>query len=345
MSPRDKKLKEYLEKAREILPGIDSYSAAFSLFSGDEPTSGKITLSNQSNAIKANFNYSENKCLIHYTSMDSMFSILNSQALRMYNCLNLNDAKEIEYANSQFNIELSPEETKNFKQNNFVTSFCEYDMILQNDDFNLWRLYGNQGHGVGLVFEVENMNDSWDEVFIGKVFYDMNDSIIRKFSAFVEFHKEFNRVHKLFENTPSILSAIALHLKDDIWKTENEVRLFAHCPFDEYDLQREYFEGQNHYLSGTMEHAINKSGKVVSYVNLPLNQEKVFREFKKHISDELAKDYLSSFPHLKLKRIVLGYNVSSEVGFDIEKILFWLKKNKEFNDVQLEYSLLKKRFE
>lgn len=343
MNTRDEKLKVYLKKVQDIFSQID-VSSAFSIYSGEAPTSGKIIFSNQSDAFKKKFEFSNYKNIIHYTSMDNMISILNSQTFRLYNCLNLNDPKEIEYANTKFNFGLTEHEISTFKQNSFVSSFCEYDMNKQNDDFNLWRLYGNQGLGVGLVFEIENMKDSWEEVYIGKISYNENDAITKQFSGFIRFHNEFNQQYQLFDNTPSFFPAITLHFKDEIWKTENEIRLFAHCPFDKYELEPESFESQNHYLSTTLEHTINKSGRLVSYISLPLNRKRKLLEFKNcGISENEGNVFLSCIPHFKLKRIVLGYNVPSKVRFNIDKILNWLIDKNEMDFVELEYSLLREK--
>ena len=346
MSLRDQKIKTYLKEAQSIFPKID-VSVVFSIYNGEEPTSGNITLSNQSDAFKHKLNFSRHTNIIHYTSLDSLFSILNSQILRLYNCFNLNDPTEIDYANVKYKIALTQDELLMFKRNNFVASFCEYDMTLQNDDFNLWRLYGMEGNGVGLVFEIENMDESWEEFFIGKVSYNQystTNSIVEQFSKFVRFHREFNEQHHLFENTPSILSAIALLFKDEIWKTEKEIRLFAYCPYDEYDLKPLQFESKNNYLSNTMGHAINKNGEMVSFVNLPLNINTQPGVLKTTKLEDLSKDSLSSIPHLKLKRIVLGYNINENMFDKIEKILNWLKDERKMDFVELGYSLLRNKF-
>lgn len=316
MNLRDQRLEEYLKKAHNILPELD-VSAIFSLYTGKEPHSGKISFSNQTDIFKKLSKFKEGTTLIHYTSIDTLFSILNSGILRMYNCINKNDQLEIIHADSKYEIELKEDELLDFKRNNFITSFFEYDMVKENDNKYLWEEYGGKGKGAGLVFEIENMNDSWEECYIGKVCYDdksNSDSIYKRFIKFVEFHKEFNIQYRLFENTSSILSAIALHFKEGKWANENEVRIFAYCPFDEYDLEPLNNESKNNFLSSTMQHCINEKSEIISYVNLPLNIEKELCGPKWKNFEDLRAHFLSSIPHLKLKRIVLGSNIE-----DIEK--------------------------
>jgi hypothetical protein len=346
MNTRDKKAEEYIRKVKEIFPEID-ISSIFSLYNGDNPISGRIILSKQADSFRKLFNFNKPFNIIHYTSIDTLFNILNMQNFRMYNCFNLNDRREIETANLSFNIGMTETEITGFKQNNFVASFCEYDMEKQYDNFLLWNLYGMKGKGAGLVFEIENISDSWEEVYIGKVMYsnNKNDGISQKFIEFLNFHKDFNKEHQLFENTPSIFSAIALHYKYKIWNYEKEVRIFAYCPFDEIDLISKSHEGQNNYLSSKMSHTVNSAGRIVSYLSLPLNKENEIRKLENILHDKSLSEYFySSIPHLKLKRIVLGYDVSDNTFNETDKILNWLTKENKIDFVQLGYTQLKTNF-
>ena len=344
MSSRDEKLKLYLERLEKLIPGID-LSSVSSMYSGEEATSGNIILSKLSNAFKRLLGLKLNTHIIHYTSIETMLGVLNSESFRLYNCLNLNDPREIDFANQKFSIGLTEEEIKNFKQNYFVGSFCEYDLKKKDDDFNLWRLYGNNGNGAALVFEIENLEDDWENFFMGKIFYNENNHIVKTFEEFIRFHKEFNEEHHLFENTPNVLPIMGLHFKDDIWKVENEFRLFTSCPFEYYTFQNEFRGNQNSYLSNTIEHTINRNGDLVSYISLPLNKNKALQDLKSRLLDEqLANDFFSSIPHLKLKKVVLGYNVSSDLFHKICRLFDFYRSKKNLELPILEYSSLKERF-
>lgn len=277
--------------------------------------------------------------------MDFFLNILNSETLRMYNCINKNDPWEINYANSKYNIGLNDDELLAFKQNNFITSFFKYDMALQNDNKYLWEKYGMKGRGAALVFEIENINDSWEECYIGKVCYDeknSQNSVYKRFIEFVKFHKEFNNKHHLFKNTPSILSAIALHFKEVKWANEKEVRIFAYCPFDKYDLKLLVLERKNNYLLSTIEHSVNGHDEISSYVSLPLNRSKVHDKLRINLGSDLSLNYLKSIPHLKLKRVVLGNNLEeadkSKRIESVDKILNWHTKKNKTVEIQLGFS-------
>jgi hypothetical protein len=225
-----------------------------------------------------------------------MLSVLSTESFRLYNCLNLNDPKEIEFANKRSSIGLTEEEINDFKRNYFVSSFCEYDLVKKDDDFNLWRLYGNDGNEAALVFEIENLEDDWENFFIGKIIYNENNHVVKSFEEFIRFHKEFNEEHHLFENTPNILPIIGLHFKDDIWKVEHEFRLFTSCPFEYYTFENKFRGNQNSYLSNTIEHTINRKGDLVSYISLPLNKKKALKDLEfRGLDGKRAFFFYSSF--------------------------------------------------
>jgi len=344
MSIRDTNLDLYLNELQNIFPEINLTSVS-SLYSSAEARSGHIILSNVSEAFKQKLNLKKNTTLIHYTSIAAMLSIIKEEYFRLYNCFNLNDPREVEFANNKYSMGFTEDEIMEIKQNYFVGSFCEYDTKLQNDDFNQWRLYGNNGNGAAMVFEIENIEERWENFFIGKICYDESNEIVDRFKKFIMFHKEFNEKHELFENTPEILSAIALHFKDEIWKVENEFRLFTSCPFDKYTFENKFLGNQNSFLSSKVEHTINRNGDFVSYIPLPLNKEREMKNLQmRGLNEEHAKYFFSSIPHLNLKEIILGYNVSWAIFHNIGRLLDFNIKKERLGRINLKFSSLKKKF-
>jgi hypothetical protein len=317
MTLEDKK-SEYFNSVRQIFPEL-AISSSSSIYSGDAPTSARIELSNQSKAFKNRFSYSGS--LIHYTSLDSLMNILNSQEVRLFNCRNLNDKMELGYAVKELGIEMSKEELELQRQNFFIFSACEYDPKLRNDDFNLWRLYSNSGYGAAIVFEITNLKDEWSNVFYGKVCYGTDSELHQNLINFIEIHQNFNTKYRLFENIPSIIPAIGLHFKNRIWSIENEIRLIAFCPYDKYTLESAFLEGENAYLSQTIKHTINKSGKHAAYVSLPLNIDHLRKQYTERLGEEEVDKYLQTIPHLKIKKVILGHKVPVDTIMAISRIL------------------------
>jgi hypothetical protein len=75
MNARDQKLEQYLTVAHNILHGID-IGAIRSFYTGQEPYSGRITFSNQTDVFKELSKFKERTTLIHYTSIDSLLLIV-----------------------------------------------------------------------------------------------------------------------------------------------------------------------------------------------------------------------------------------------------------------------------
>ncbi len=317
MNIEDKK-REYLKLVNNIFPELDILSS-FSMYSGDYPTSATIELSDQYLAFKNKFAYSGS--FIHYTSLDSLMNIINSQEIRLFNCKNLNDKFELKYAVNELGIRMSEAELEVCRQNFFIFSACQYDLNLCNDDFNLWRLYSNSGLGAAIVFEIENLNDDWHNIFYGKVEYGIDNDRSNDLIKFIGIHQEFNDTYKLFENIPSIIPAISLHFKNKIWSIENEIRLIAYCPFDKYSLEAKSYDAGNPYLSSTLKHTINKSGRQAAYVTLPLNIKKLEKDYSKIIGEADAQNYLKCIPQLRIKKIILGHKIPVETFIFIENIL------------------------
>ena len=101
------------------------------------------------------------------------------------------------------------------------------------DSFPMWRLYGGDGYGAAIVFEVLNAKANWFKYLFAKVQYGQNRSLT-KFRDFLAFHNDFQlRYHNPIQNWPkSLIALMALH-KNQIWSYEKEIRLLTHYPFDE----------------------------------------------------------------------------------------------------------------
>jgi hypothetical protein len=81
-----------------------------------------------------------------------------------------------------------------------------------------------------------------------------------------------------------------------------------------------------------------------AYTSLPLNIEEKRKEIKeklKHIEGG-AESLLSSFPHFKLRRIILGYNLGNELAFDIMDYAAAISKKKLGYTIQIGDSIFKR---
>lgn len=304
MSEIDKVLDDYLNGAKEIFPHL-KISSRFSMFSGELefPTSGKIELNNKIFEI----DISEEKPyeVIHYTSLNAFLEIINSLTIRMYNCYNLNDPKEIEHSFETMNFPYTDESIKNWKRNHFVLSFSKYDRTI-NDDFNMWRLYGQNGMGVGLVFEVPKEINNWRNVTINEIEYTSKNKP-SKIKQYIDYHQNFQEKNPVFENTPSIIPLLATFHKNEIWSGENEIRLVAHCPYDEYTLEAKTFDvSSSDFLNESLNHSINSNGTPVAYIQIPISKKTLEDKIIPEWDEDLKNHLMSNHPFLQLKSVVIG---------------------------------------
>ncbi|MEY3498447.1 MAG: hypothetical protein RL308_116 [Bacteroidota bacterium] len=339
---RDQKIEIYLKGAREFYPDLN-LNSAFSLYSGDlaSPSSGKIQLKH--GLVDPTLINSESIQIVHYTSLNSFFEIINSETIRFYNCFNLNDPKEIEHGLKMLNFPYEKRWIDNLKRNHFILSASKYDAQLK-DNFDLWRLYGQDGMGVGLVFEVPKEINSWAGINLSQIEYssDMLTTSLPK--RFLDYHQEFQSNYKLFENIPTIIPLLASFQKNEIWKIENETRIVAYCPFDKYSLKSKKgsFESDNPFLSKTLSHTINSKGDNVAFINMPISQQSIKKKLNQNTDIELQEAYLRNHPYLSLKKVILGPRLINSKQFQsIVEFIFLIASEKVGENIDIVESKFK----
>jgi hypothetical protein len=98
--------------------------------------------------------------ICRYTSLNTIFDMLNYVSFRMSGLVGMNDKSEINYVDTYLNgIEkpLNKEHYNTIKaiNNRYITSCSQ---ISRKDDLTLWRLYSDDAKGVCLVFQVKRQN-------------------------------------------------------------------------------------------------------------------------------------------------------------------------------------------
>lgn len=300
--------KLYFEGAKGILPFI-KFSSSFSLGSD---SLRNIQLSSRKELFESFIENNIEDNYIHYTSIQSFCEIINSGYIRMYNCDNLNDPKEIEYALDKFGLKTTNYYLDNYKRSHFVFSSCVYDKS-KKDDFNMWRLYGVNGEGIGIVYKIEYGDEDYKNLgfHIGKVNYGEKNQKMNLFKKYMAFHIDFNKKYNLFNNTPSLFPLIATFFKDDIWEIENESRITTSVIIDEFgNIDKNILNGiYNSYLIETVETTINNKAKKVYYVKLPLK-----------IKNNTSK-ILEICPKIKIEKVIFGYNVSEKTRDNLKDFI------------------------
>ncbi|QEK51050.1 DUF2971 domain-containing protein [Pedobacter aquae] len=319
---RNQKIDEYISKAQGFIPGLRA-SSIFSMFGGDEksePTSGKIELSAKFLNEKV---LSEGKIkFTHYTSLRNAINILNSGSIRLYNCFNLNDKNEIKYLLDKSPIDFSEEEIDKYKREHFILS----GSLIQDDneeDYNLWRLYGDNCKGVAIIFEISEKITNWSKVYLQKVAYERDNK--SNIYDYLKFHKEFNDKYLLFENKPELFALLSTGVKNEIWSVENEFRVIVKNPFNEYSLESNDCVDCNTNISKTLKHEYNFNGKLVSYVELPLHINDRKSELINLPLSSKQVDLIDYVPNLEIKKIILGPNSHLEDYSNFIDYITWVQ--------------------
>lgn len=173
---------------------------------------------------RSQYFYRENLPIIHFTKLASLKSILTNKNLRLYNLNKMNDPIEFLFAARKLN--LSEEEVMEAKSKVFCLSTCEETIMNKTNktnQFNLWRLYGDNGFGVAIYLERVNQAIDWDNYHLGKVCYGIAPTDhMKQFRHFMTVLKESNKT--LPEIKFDYGKFLCFH-KSSIYVVEEEVRL------------------------------------------------------------------------------------------------------------------------
>ncbi len=291
--------------------------------------------------IKRLYNSDMPKQFVQYTSCDSLFGILNSCQLRLYNLFNLNDPHELKFALNKFDFSLLDDVYNREKQYMFITSFCGYDVNLQNEDYNMWRLYGKDGFGAALVFEIENYNFEWNHFTFGKVHYGKDNKPFGYLKKISQYY--YNQDNTAGVSLPSFIPIMCMLYKHEVWKIENEFRLFVNLWYND----RTFIENIplcNYFLWTNLNHYVTERGEKGAFTCIPFNLPATGEEMQLRSKGLDIEEYFNQFPHLKLKQVIVGYNVNEIKTKQIIDIGSKLIQAKLGYSVQFLESKFKKEF-
>jgi hypothetical protein len=100
----------------------------------------------------------------------------------------------------------------------------------------------------------------------------------------------------------------------------------------------------NYFLSSTLNHYITESGEKGTYTCLPFNLKDVKIFLNKRLNDTDTERLYSIFPHLSLKRVMIGWNVDEKKANNIKKLVELLVKSKLEYQIDICESIFKKDF-
>jgi hypothetical protein len=302
------KAKEFNERVLDIFPNFEfSNSGCFSV-NGRNATGTYEYRLNQTSLSNTLYSKSLGKNFIHYTSVSNLCNILNEDSIRLYNLNNKNDPREFDYLIKKHGLEISEDEVNLFKRSFHLFSMCKYE-DKEKDCFNMWRNYGKDGKGVGIVFEL--LNENWDYFLFGQTQYEEDELSEEKICQIIRISNEYKEFIN-HNRIPILFGSLALYHKNKIWNDEKEIRIFTFVGYDEHSLtfNCDLNEPHHQYLKFFFE-----DGKIGSYYSLPLeNSIKVMAE-------RAGIENYNFLPRLRIKKIISGYRMSNEDRYELQLLL------------------------
>lgn len=243
----------------------------------------------------------KNNQFVHFTSLRNLHSIINENAVRLYNMENVNDPWEYHYFSGEG---LENDKLSKIKRNTYILSLCDKSVLEGENILNLWRLYGNRGWGVAIEFEIKcHVNSTFpDDYFLGKVLYQK--PTLEEFNIKLT---EFEQRNNVKTDPKELIRIPACFHKNPYYRIEEEVRLMT---FDSKSTRRAtLIPEQKRYKWD-----FNARNELVTYSSLKLGQgpENIW---------------------VTIKKIQLGFQHSEESFMQIEKHLNRLFSALKINSV------------
>ena len=164
--------------------------------------------------IKSIFEFEDfSQTVYRYTSLKTVFEMLNDHKIKMWGIAGMNDITEVNYIER---ILYPPDTPLDTGINKVFIMSCSDN---KEDDLTQWRLYGDDGKGVCLKFEPKGKNDFF--IFRKIEYLNRNSAQIRKLQNFV---------YGAYARTGYIFGFNTLHewchfIKPKNYEVESEVRL------------------------------------------------------------------------------------------------------------------------
>ncbi len=249
--------------------------------------------------------YTKKYSFIHYTSIPILLNIIKERKIRLYNLQGMDDKEEFEVSLNSFSKKISAYQIQEIKKKLFCFSMCEVDLEKKEESLPLWRNYGQDGNGVGIVFSFnKRFAKDWVHFMLSQVYY--NPKYLENFAKIETLYNNFKSKHNLTINNfdEMFYRYFAFH-KSKIYSTEREVRLI-------------YCQGFRSYEEPQVKLDINRRNEKTSYIELDIEWE----------WDKKTKDFIieqgitpkNIRPKITIDEIILGYRLSNKAKYDISEV-------------------------
>lgn len=239
----------------------------------------------------SDYEYLGEERFIHFTSLQSLESILKSGYMRMSSLDSLSDESELNFASSVFenikNIRFNNDLINAEKKQLFCLSVCQ-NKTETITNTSMWNEYANKGSGVIIDLSLSSLKSN--RFSIGHIKYGEKERhrIEELRNRLISFSEEKDFAPNNAVNMISIL--LSFHKKSK-YKSEQELRML----FTDKGLE----------FVKTKYPTIDKT---INYKNDLVYFNKIFLEGR----NSFGKSNENLYPEIKINRIILGYNLTNE---------------------------------
>lgn len=305
----DEKIKLFMNTVvkKHLLPNARYGSASALGPAGAEKFNyANIDLSDSFNIYrKSKYYYEGNYRFIHYTSITKLLSIIREKKLRMYDLRGMDDKDEFGFAYGSV-LRDSESFIENIKPKVFCFSMCEYEVEEKKKSLNLWRQFGADGYGAGIVIEFNKKDRSeWFRYMLSKVHY--GERYLDKLKTTKAAYEAFRTEHTFsVQNVDEFFYKLFCFHKQDIYREEQEVRFLYNEGFSYHDKESELLD-------------ISSKMKLTSYHELAIEDDRW--EIDKGEDRKYYERMRRIFPYITVKAVVLGYRLSNNQKWEIADAL------------------------
>lgn len=315
--------KEFLRIHKILLPKVE-ITGRGTVSLSDVLQSASIRLLHHNRALEDSlYEYKGVARFIHYTASPlRVLDIIQSRVIRINSLSYFNDPQEFDFMlrnvsetgvfPSGMDVDIFHRIVDGWKRHIHAWSFCEHPEG-EGESFEHWRMYGGDGKGAAIVFEVDLSNkDSWNGFYLGRVHYGENNEAFERLRSFMQCLAEFwasndlPYYNQLNEFQSVIKSLFAFH-KQSIWHLENEVRLVVSTD-DTVNgvVKRKY-----------LDRSLNRTSQVELQLDFGKPEEVPIERLQSAPWKYEVDQYMSTLrynnqPRIRIKEIVLGYGLEAK---------------------------------
>lgn len=248
------------------------------------------------NFFNSDYYYKNDLTFFHLTSINNLWSILNSRSFRLYNLHSSKD--ESEYKSAANVLGISAEDIEHRKQFTYTLSFCPETELETKE---VWEKYGDNFKGAALVFEIINDPIEWVNYHMAEVKYD-------KLEGFVNYQQRIEEIKSQFDwvKERTDLSKLICFHKTSKWQGEKEVRIVTYFPFRTTEEYWKYSKTEFRLDEGR--------NRITNYIELPIwvdNESHFVKSYNNPELDrtqKLPENYFVTRPKIRIKKILIGFD-------------------------------------